>query len=105
MIASFIWLFCGYSCLRLHASSPRVGLILSLSVVLITMVVVSVPTGLPRDLFDVYASYKRGTARVIRWLSRIADSSDGGLGVERPYLSLVVVLWFFVCFFFFFVAV
>jgi len=95
MIASFIWLFCGYSCLRLHASSPRVGLILSLSVVLITMVVVSVPTGLPRDLFDVYASYKRGTARVIRWLSRIADSSDGGLGVERPYLHSVDELRYF----------
>ncbi|KAK1751123.1 hypothetical protein QBC47DRAFT_270796, partial [Echria macrotheca] len=39
-------------------------------------------------------SYKRGTARVIRWLSRIADS-DGGPGVERPYLHSVDELRYF----------
>ncbi|KAH8898503.1 hypothetical protein GQ53DRAFT_418405 [Thozetella sp. PMI_491] len=43
------------------------------------------PISLPGDIFEVYASYKRGTAKVIRWLS----SSAKDVARPRPYLTSI----------------
>lgn len=51
---------------------------------------VLLPTSLSRDLFDVYADYKKSTNEVIRWLSRHSDGCE-----ERSYLSSIRELRYF----------
>jgi hypothetical protein len=49
------------------------------------------PISLPGDILEVYASYKRGTAKVIRWLS----SNARDVATSRPYLTSIRELRYF----------